>query len=809
MSPEERIKKAEERRKQGETQDSLQGSSVSSSPIDVYSKRDKGSINSDFEVWKSQITEVVDTAQFGSGSMRPGIKSYMNNYAFISFGSDDIGFGSQKNEFVSGSDISGLMASPDEWKVPTTKNIIEWSKKLKSSSPYSVRGAEESDIATSGGGAEKFGKSSDTIATENNSKFSSGGSIQGIGMFDYDWKDFVFCKNYGKIPNNRLLTLRRYKLPVLDNGVVGGKGIDGDEKLKKGLSEQWGAKASGQDELEWIKTDSARALTYFGEGTDNTLSGLFPFTVGLNWETRTTTGENRGYNNNVSGDGTNFLTDPNDYLQVINTIGSKINSFIPPGVSNLGGNFKDVLTVGAIYDNMDKLEEKQGKSRTEIIRDNFLDNDPYKNGWMYRILGPVNVLLKTHSRKRGLKFDGGVITLSFEYNMAQIGTMNPKLAMIDIISNMLSLTTNSGSFWGGDYRFKRDLTDIPMPDSLLEILEQSASGSHVDYSSLINTVISDIQGKASQFINYVGGNTKDLVDVLETYYGKNQTGKNPNDIKQEILELKQRMSTYAKNNPNFKDSNLDEDLKNKEQELLNLNNSSGADGLSKDFFTKLQSVIKDGSQNPMVKDGIRILLNQGIMNRNGDVKTMAKNLMLIKPLITGEPVGEWHLTVGNPMQPVAMIGNLICTGMSMTLSEELGYDDFPTSIKFKVTLDHGRDRDKGDIESMFNMGQGRTYLNIKGATPWETGYSTRSSDNDNVKGPGEDQTNPDGTYSDSKSAQKNAPNKLEQDKKNDGSNKDKKDSLDNNGGGTTIPNWNNEGSYPDGSENVNTDYYIG
>ncbi len=46
------------------------------------------------------------------------------------------------------------------------------------------------------------------------------------------------------------------------------------------------------------------------------------------------------------------------------------------------------------------------------------------------------------------------------------------------------------------------------------------------------------------------------------------------------------------------------------------------------------------------------------------------------------------------------------------------------------------------------MGQGRTYLNIKGATPWETGYSTRSSDNDNAKDPGKDNKNPDGSNGD-------------------------------------------------------------
>jgi hypothetical protein len=43
---------------------------------------------------------------------------------------------------------------------------------------------------------------------------------------------------------------------------------------------------------------------------------------------------------------------------------------------------------------------------------------------------------------------------------------------------------------------------------------------------------------------------------------------------------------------------------------------------------------------------------------------------------------------------------------TITFSDELGADDFPVSIKFKVTLTHGRPRAKQDIESMFNHGGG-------------------------------------------------------------------------------------------------------
>jgi hypothetical protein len=44
----------------------------------------------------------------------------------------------------------------------------------------------------------------------------------------------------------------------------------------------------------------------------------------------------------------------------------------------------------------------------------------------------------------------------------------------------------------------------------------------------------------------------------------------------------------------------------------------------------------------------------------------------------------------------------------------LGYEDFPTKLKLTVTLRPGRPRDKADIESMFNAGKSRIYLQPEG-----------------------------------------------------------------------------------------------
>ena len=83
------------------------------------------------------------------------------------------------------------------------------------------------------------------------------------------------------------------------------------------------------------------------------------------------------------------------------------------------------------------------------------------------------------------------------------------------------------------------------------------------------------------------------------------------------------------------------------------------------------------------------------------------NMLSIRSMLSGEPVGEWHLTVGNPLNPIAVIGNLIMTDATISFGETLGVDDFPTEVKFEVKLKPGKPRDKGDIESMFNNGYGR------------------------------------------------------------------------------------------------------
>jgi hypothetical protein len=62
------------------------------------------------------------------------------------------------------------------------------------------------------------------------------------------------------------------------------------------------------------------------------------------------------------------------------------------------------------------------------------------------------------------------------------------------------------------------------------------------------------------------------------------------------------------------------------------------------------------------------------------------------------------------MNPMIVCGNLAMMDSKIEFDGPLGYEGFPSKIKLTCTLKPGRPRDKGEIESMFNAGRGRSYL---------------------------------------------------------------------------------------------------
>jgi hypothetical protein len=163
------------------------------------------------------------------------------------------------------------------------------------------------------------------------------------------------------------------------------------------------------------------------------------------------------------------------------------------------------------------------------------------------------------------------------------------------------------------------------------------------------------------------------------------------------------------------------------QELINISKSAvsqlggsgavlGDDGqLRGDYLERISKIVNPTKQD--VDDSISQQQSGGGAQIDSSLNPFEKALtprlgkllrkpLLFRSILDGRAVGEWHITIGNPMNPMAMIGNLVLDNVACTFNETLGLDDFPTEVTFTVTLKHGRPRAKQDIESIFNLGNG-------------------------------------------------------------------------------------------------------
>lgn len=77
--------------------------------------------------------------------------------------------------------------------------------------------------------------------------------------------------------------------------------------------------------------------------------------------------------------------------------------------------------------------------------------------------------------------------------------------------------------------------------------------------------------------------------------------------------------------------------------------------------------------------------------------------------MTGAPNGHWHVTIGNPRNPIFMSGDMVCTNVEIELGKELGFNDLPTEIKATIKLVPARNLGAQEIASKFNSGKGRIY----------------------------------------------------------------------------------------------------
>jgi hypothetical protein len=431
--------------------------------------------------------------------------------------------------------------------------------------------------------------------------------IMGGASAPYYWRDFLYCKYYGAIPNNYMITLRRFPAPMRDNLSIPTQLLQSNLYRKKGAGRP-----------------VAQAVTWWGSDTGNSLNDVLSFSTGLKWEPKTQAdianveGFDQGFFKTVLGRG----------------LGTAAGTI---GAAGLLASLGDAASVAISSTDSGNQVVTRNKINA-ALRDKFSTNNGPLSDFIFN---PVDTVDSTYFRARGLEFEAGPIELKFHYELTSVGEVNTKAAMVDIIGNLLALGTNYGNFLTPDVRYDNGFPAIGFPGGDKGLLKF--------YSSPLEWTKTAIK-----FLADPNGTTLEDPELEE--FRRAQT-----EINQAVQQLESVISQITSDDTNF-------------------------DKLAKQIDGPLGNVLAFALADDLIEK-ISVPLS----------------------LKTGAPVGEWHLVVGNPMNPIAMIGNLICKGVKIEFGEVLGPDDFPTEVTATFTLEHGRDRERGEIESMFNRGDGRLY----------------------------------------------------------------------------------------------------
>lgn len=405
-----------------------------------------------------------------------------------------------------------------------------------------------------------------------------------LGREIYNYSDFMYCKHLGKIPNNYLITLRKFPMPC------------GDHINKY-----------SDDDQNAHMPDIGRMVTWIGT-PGNELSTLLTYSYSLEVKElkapvldspNGTAGQSGGQG--MAGfigllDGT--------YAQELKKTGGQ-------GYNGEQNAFAGMLagTKNTSYgDGFERYVELQDKNRV-------------LQSFQNKIMS-VRAPGADENSAKGLPYMPD-IKLQFDYELRSYDGINAKAAMLDLIANILMVTYIQGEFFPGSYKTTKMAT-------------------------------SNIYANLPIFKN----GTNSVGDLF---------------------------------------SNMFNSVTQASQQLFGWKSGASASENFANFRKSLQSM----------SSNLFSVIANGLINKLGRPQQYA-----LTSLISPTPTGQWHLTIGNPRNPIWSIGNLLLTEASITHTGPLGLDDFPTGLTVNVTLQHAKPRDSVAIEQMYMQGDNRIYMPV-------------------------------------------------------------------------------------------------
>tara|TARA_B110000093_G_scaffold65062_1_gene70633 strand:- start:2730 stop:4478 length:1749 start_codon:yes stop_codon:yes gene_type:complete len=297
--------------------------------------------------------------------------------------------------------------------------------------PYSVfnkyslvnfRGTPIAMEGSKNGGKSEFYNKIDqtTLVNPTASKIIELTDACGSNGYKYQYSDFAMAKYFGKIPNNMMVTLRRFTSPAPDD-IISPSGLTG---------------ANTQE------PDIARAVTWLGESSGNQLSAIMNFSHGFEWKNAEAEVQALQSQNKASGGKVGGIINNNKVLKAASNAASGRTAEQQKRLDNGGAGF-----------------------------------DSFSNTYPNHVFGPLNVIKKVLVRQQGLEFNQE-FKLKFEYELRDLGGANPKILMLDQLANILALTYNNAPFWGGDVRYIGD-GSVARPLGKLGLLKSGDFGGYM------------------------------------------------------------------------------------------------------------------------------------------------------------------------------------------------------------------------------------------------------------------------------------------------------------------------------------------
>ena len=227
-----------------------------------------------------------------------------------------------------------------------------------------------------------------------------------LGSAIYSYADFMYCKYLGQMPNNYLITLRRYPTPVDD--YISAAGIGSTRSSTRSTNPV----PIGQL-VTWLNTSG------------NNLDGILTYSVSMPYEEKTAEWEQ-----------SNISADEND--KPLNAAAAMFNK-----------TYRQQYQVGMAGNAINPYIEKMFGGKNLGI------TPPYTGMLSFRdsnkVYGPVDAVKKVYYRgKSGIDFNQS-FKITFEYELRSYNGINGRQAMLDLISNILNVTYTTGTFWGGGY----------------------------------------------------------------------------------------------------------------------------------------------------------------------------------------------------------------------------------------------------------------------------------------------------------------------------------------------------------------------